>query len=172
MRHRQKNGYGCNFSVKLRHYLFHNCSEELSWKSHLIICTIDYILTGKKYMLICDKDQINIRLLFEIMNFSPQVTEQKFSKSLRRAYWAKNIDILFNCFAWQLYIVKPDQGNQVPLLNQYHRETMRTFLSDLIFVTNITNNISGEKCVMWRNFSFPCMTIVGKLKISPHVEKF
>ena len=25
---------------------------------------------------------------------------------------------------------------------------------------------------MWRNFSFPCMTIVGKLKISPHVEKF
>ena len=29
-----------------------------------------------------------------------------------------------------------------------------------------------EKIVMWRNFSFPCMTIVGKLKISPHVEKF
>ena len=25
---------------------------------------------------------------------------------------------------------------------------------------------------MWNNFSFPCMTIVGKLKISPHVEKF
>ena len=25
---------------------------------------------------------------------------------------------------------------------------------------------------MWRNFSFPCMTIVGKLKISPPVEKF
>ena len=25
---------------------------------------------------------------------------------------------------------------------------------------------------MWKNFSFPCMTIVGKLKISPHVEKF
>ena len=24
---------------------------------------------------------------------------------------------------------------------------------------------------MWRNFSFPCMTIVGKLKISLHVEK-
>ena len=47
------------------------------------------------------------------------------------------------------------------------------FLPDLIFVTNITNIISGEKIVMmWRNFSFPCMTIVGKLKISPHVEKF
>ena len=45
-------------------------------------------------------------------------------------------------------------------------------LADLIFVTNITNIISGEKIVMWRNFSFPCMTIVGKLKISPHVEKF
>ena len=42
-------------------------------------------------------------------------------------------------------------------------------LPDLIFVTNI---ISGEKIVMWRNFSFPRMTIVGKLKISPHVEKF
>ena len=25
---------------------------------------------------------------------------------------------------------------------------------------------------MWRNFSFSCMTIVGKLKISPHVDKF
>ena len=25
---------------------------------------------------------------------------------------------------------------------------------------------------MWRNFSFPCTTIVGKLKNSPHVEKF
>ena len=44
--------------------------------------------------------------------------------------------------------------------------------TDLIFVTNLTNIISGEKIVMWKNFSFPCMTIVGKLKISPHVEKF
>ena len=44
--------------------------------------------------------------------------------------------------------------------------------SDMIFVTNITNIISGEKIVMWRNFSFPCMAIVGKLKISPHAEKF
>ena len=43
---------------------------------------------------------------------------------------------------------------------------------DLIFVTNITNIISGEQIVMWRNFSFSCMTIVGKLKISPHVEKY
>ena len=45
-------------------------------------------------------------------------------------------------------------------------------LTDLIFVTNMTNYIRGEKIVMWRNFSFPCMTIVGKLKISPHEEKF
>ena len=42
--------------------------------------------------------------------------------------------------------------------------------AELIFVTNITNYICGEKIVMWRNFSFPCMTIVGELKISPHVE--
>ena len=40
--------------------------------------------------------------------------------------------------------------------------------TDLIFVTN---HIPGEKIVMWRNFSLPCMTIVGKLKISPQVEK-
>ena len=33
---------------------------------------------------------------------------------------------------------------------------------DLLFVTNITNYIRGEKIVMWRNFSFQCMTIVGK----------
>ena len=44
--------------------------------------------------------------------------------------------------------------------------------ADLIFVTNITNYIRGERIVMWRNFIFPCMTIVGKLKISSHVEKF
>ena len=39
--------------------------------------------------------------------------------------------------------------------------------TDLIFVTNITNIISGEKIV-----SFPCMAIVGKMKISPPVAKF
>ena len=44
--------------------------------------------------------------------------------------------------------------------------------TDLIFVTNITNYIRGEKVVIWRNFNFQCMTIVGNLKISPHVEKF
>ena len=43
---------------------------------------------------------------------------------------------------------------------------------DLIFVTNIRKYIRGEKIVLWRNFTFPCMTIVGKLKMSPHVEKF
>ena len=42
---------------------------------------------------------------------------------------------------------------------------------DLIFVTNIKNYIRGEKIVMWRNFSFPCMTIVENLKTSPYVEK-
>ena len=45
-------------------------------------------------------------------------------------------------------------------------------LTDLIFVTNIMSYIRGEKIAMWRNFSFPYVTIVGKLKISPHVEKF
>ena len=44
--------------------------------------------------------------------------------------------------------------------------------TELIFVTDITVYIRGEKIVIWRNFSFPCMIIVGKLKISPHVEKF
>ena len=34
--------------------------------------------------------------------------------------------------------------------------------TELIFVTNITNYIRGEKIVMWRNFSYPCMTIVEK----------
>ena len=108
MRRSKKNGYGCIFSVKLRHYLFHYGSEGLSWKSEwdyslsdLIICTIDHILTGNKYMLICDKDQINICLLFEIMNFSPQVTEQKFSKSLSRAYWAIEEFLIF--FSIALY---------------------------------------------------------------------
>ena len=29
-----------------------------------------------------------------------------------------------------------------------------------------------KKIVKWINFSLPCMTIVGKSKISPHVKKF
>ena len=44
--------------------------------------------------------------------------------------------------------------------------------SGLIFVTNITVYIRGGKIVMWRNFSFPCMTIVGKLQCYLHVETF
>ena len=47
---------------------------------------------------------------------------------------------------------------------------MKDPCTDLIFVTNIPNYIRGEKIVMLRNFSFPCMTNVGKLKISPQVE--
>ena len=42
----------------------------------------------------------------------------------------------------------------------------------LIFVTNITNEICGEKFVMWRIFRFFCMTNVEKSEISPHVEYF
>ena len=55
--------------------------------------------------------------------------------------------------------------------NHFEKGRRRWWMGpDLIFVTNITNIISGEKIVMWRNFSFPRMTIVGELKISPHVE--
>ena len=43
---------------------------------------------------------------------------------------------------------------------------------DLKFVTNIMNYIRREKNVMWKNFSFPCLTFVAKLKISPSVERF
>ena len=51
--------------------------------------------------------------------------------------------------------------------------------TDLIFVTNsnIANIVSGEKIVMWRKNCHVekfqrSMTIVGKLKISPDVDKF
>ena len=44
--------------------------------------------------------------------------------------------------------------------------------SEHIFVMNITNYIRGEEIVMWRNFSFPCKTIVGKLKILGNFENF
>ena len=40
----------------------------------------------------------------------------------------------------------------------------------LIFVANITNEICGEKVVMWRNFRFICMRDVAKSEISLHVE--
>ena len=56
--------------------------------------------------------------------------------------------------------------------NSINLSTLGDQGTDLIFVTIITNYIRGEKIVMWKNFSFACMTIVGKLKISPHVEKF
>ena len=45
-------------------------------------------------------------------------------------------------------------------------------IADLIYVSNITNIINGEKIVMWRIFSFPCMAIVGKSKTSPQQFKF
>ena len=41
----------------------------------------------------------------------------------------------------------------------------------LIFVTNITNEICGDKFVMWRNFRFICTTDVEKSDISSHVEQ-
>ena len=52
---------------------------------------------------------------------------------------------------------------------QHSQKSIRSTHTDLIFVTNI---ISGEKIVRWRNFSFPCKTIVGKVKISPPMVKF
>ena len=55
---------------------------------------------------------------------------------------------------------------------QHIFENVIVLKPELIYVANITNYIHGEKIVMWRNFSFPCMMIVGKLKISPHVEKY
>ena len=51
------------------------------------------------------------------------------------------------------------------VLTHRHTHTDQTWYLSLI-------SLSGEKIVMWRNFSFPSMTIVGKLAISPHVEKF
>ena len=42
--------------------------------------------------------------------------------------------------------------------------------ADLIFVTDITDYICGEKSVMWRNFKFLYMKHVEKAKISPHVD--
>ena len=50
-------------------------------------------------------------------------------------------------------------------IDQWYEQTWYLSLISLILLTE-------KKIVMWRNFSFPCMTIVGKLKISPHVEKF
>ena len=44
--------------------------------------------------------------------------------------------------------------------------------ADLIFVTSLTSQASGEKIAMWRIFSFPCITIAGKSKNSLHVDKF
>ena len=56
--------------------------------------------------------------------------------------------------------------------NSINLSTLGDQGTDLIFVTIITNYIRGEKIIMWRNFSSPCITIMWKLKISSHVEKF
>ena len=40
----------------------------------------------------------------------------------------------------------------------------------LVFVTDITDYIRGEKSVMWRNFKFLYTTDVEKSKIHPHVD--
>ena len=82
---------------------------------------------------------------------------------------------------WQLFLwcvltschLKNDPLQDGGKWNKEHqRWQIKNACSDLIFVTNISKIISGEKIVKWRNFSFSCMTIVGKLKISPHVEEF
>ena len=97
--------------------------------------------------------------------------------------------LLVTAFTWTLDILSPDnwawplfcwraffrQQDILSLLRRWIARHTRAHLylclclTELIFVTDITNYIRGEKIVMWRNFSFPCMTIVGKLKISPHV---
>ena len=105
------------------------------------------------------------------------------NKSRRQGYKAKNVSARLQNWRYCM-----NQGGAFFAVGTYWNERDRTscnlfpllytagisFLhqSELIFVTDITDYICGEKVVMWRNFSFPCMTIVGKLKISPHVEKF
>ena len=42
----------------------------------------------------------------------------------------------------------------------------------LIFVANISNEMCGEKFVMWRNFRFLCVKNVEKSEIYSHVENF
>ena len=56
--------------------------------------------------------------------------------------------------------------------SRHHNMNANASRSGLIFVTNITVYIRGGKIVMWRNFSFPSMTIVGKLQCYLHVETF
>ena len=83
-------------------------------------------------------------------------------KQSGKSYWKNNLFTnMSNCFLF---------WSSGPASSRAHK--IICLESDLKFVTNITNYIRGEEIVMWRNFSFPCMTIVGKLKISPHMEKF
>ena len=72
---------------------------------------------------------------------------------------------------WKL-ILKIKFSFLLKLCVTYKRKNTIRDRAHLIFVTNITNYIRGEEIVMWRNFSFPCMTIVGIFKISSHIEKF
>ena len=66
--------------------------------------------------------------------------------------------LVFNIIYWYFYISPSNNGSshifRADICHEYH---------DIYL---------WRKIVMWRNFSFPCMTLVGKLKISPHVKNF
>ena len=96
---------------------------------------------------------------------------------------AREVDLLFLLFSppWWIMMCQPTLLELWPqgvhnfvfsneLYDIFETGLSGTICSDLIFVTNLTNQVSGENIAMWRNFSFPCMTIVEKSKISPHVE--
>ena len=73
----------------------------------------------------------------------------------------------------QLFIKKRFSQFKLDSKSKLKWKDLHIFKStDLIFVMNITNYIRRDEIVMWKNFSFPCITIVGKFKFSPHVEKF
>ena len=58
-----------------------------------------------------------------------------------------------------------EAGRQV----RWFLESLEMRISDLIFVTSLTSQASGEKIAMWRNLKYLHMKKMEIYKISPHV---
>ena len=87
--------------------------------------------------------------------FSPQSTQ-----TIRKELLKKNLFTnMFNCSLFWSYGPASSRAHKIIFLEP-----------DLILVTNITNYIHGEKLSCGEISA--CITVVGKFRISPHVEKF
>ena len=92
----------------------------------------------------------------------------KLLHSIGATIWFESQIDSIKCFHLLPWSLKEDIGPKLPNF----MICVKMKYTHLIFVTNITNEICGEKFVMWRNFRSLHICNVEKYEITQHVEKF